>query len=674
MKKLIGLFLLFSLLSCNQQPAVKFELPSVISSGMVLQRNTNINLWGKAAPGKKVDVITSWGVKKSAKADKTGKWMVSIPAGDAGGPFEVAFRTKDTSMVIDDVLIGEVWICSGQSNMEMPVSGWPPKDTINNSAREIAKADYPMIRLFTVPKNTATQPLDSCGGTWKACSPETVADFSATAYFFGREIYQKLGVPIGLIHTSWGGTPAEAWTSEKYLTEFPSYKGIVDSFVYVQTEMDSLMVWMSRLKKTVIDYADKTFFGSLSFSDKSLLAADYDDSKWPLMPVPSLWESNELPDFDGIVVFRTTFEVPPSFIGKEATLHLGPIDDMDASYINGVEVGKILELGQWTTERNYSVPAGILREGENVLAVRVIDNTGGGGLYSSEDITLTIKAGKPVILNGEWQYMPVAEIIGNTIYFYDKVNSFNSRPAITITIGQNTPTTLYNAMINPLVPYTLRGAIWYQGETNVGRGFEYRSLFPAMIANWREAWGQGDFPFYYVQIAPWEFDDDIPSSAAELREAQLMTLSVPNTGMVVTTDIGNPVNIHPSNKQEVGRRLSLWALSKDYGFDSIVYSGPLYDTLSIEQGKIIVHFTHTDGGLVSDGKPLTYFEIAGEDQQYYPALAAIAGNTVVVSSDQVTDPVAVRFGWRATAEPNLFNGAGLPASPFRSDNWKRLSE
>ncbi len=674
MKKIFGPILLLLLISCNEQKSINFELPSVINSGMVLQRNTDINLWGKAAPGKKIEVTTSWGVRKKTRTDKEGEWNVTVKTGEAGGPCEIAFQTKDTSVILNDILIGEVWLCSGQSNMEMPLTGWPPLDTINKSAKEIASADYPMIRIFTVARNVSAEPLDNCKGTWVKCTPETVPGFSATAYFFGKDIYRKLNIPVGLIHSSWGGTPAEAWTSKKYLDEFPGYMNIVDSFIYAEREYDTLLAWVKKLRNVPIDNNNDDFYKSLDYSDSLLVSADYDDAGWPVMTIPSLWESSALPDFDGVVIFRTRFTVPASFAGSECVLHLGPIDDMDVTYINGREIGRKMVPGMWKADRDYSIPAGLLKAGENSVAVRVVDIMGGGGIYGSDPVALTCKSGKPFILDGEWHYMPVAEIIGSTMYFYDETNNWNSRPSVTFMIGSSTPTALYNAMINPLVPFTIRGAIWYQGEANVGRGFEYRKLFPDMIASWRNAWGEGNFPFYYVQIAPWEYGDDVPSPAAELREAQLMTLSVPNTGMVVTTDIGNPVNIHPSNKQEVGRRLALWALANDYGFDTITCCGPLYDTISRENGKIFVHFNCTDGGLTAHGGPLTYFEVAGADQVFYPARAAIVGNTVEVSSDKVPEPEAVRFGWSATAEPNLFNKAGLPASPFRSDNWKRLSE
>jgi sialate O-acetylesterase len=559
--------------------------------------------------------------------------------------------------------------------MEMPLMGWPPADTINYSAREITAADYPMIRIFNVARNIATQPLDTCGGNWSVCSPETAADYSATAYFFGKELYRKLGVPVGLITSSWGGTPAQAWTSKEFVKNFPAYAGIVDSFPIAMEQHDSLLRWMDRLPNTPVDPNNRFSYTHMDYKEQVYAATDYNDSGWGQITVPALWESTQLPDFDGVVWFRKKFNLPAGLAGKEMMLHLGPIDDMDMAFINGQKIGANMETGNWKTDRLYTVPAGLLHSGENLLAVCVVDITGGGGLYGEDDITLSSKKGEPILLlRGKWKYLPIAEIMGNKIFFYDSENNFFTRPKSRFSIGPSSPTTLYNAMIYPLIPYTIKGAIWYQGEANVGRGYEYRELFPEMIASWRAAWQEGDFPFYYVQIAPWEYGDKIKSPAAEVREAQLMALRVPNTGMAVTMDIGNPVNIHPANKQDVGKRLALWALAKEYGYDSIVYSGPLFKSISIDGNKIIVSFDHTHGGLIARGGELTHFELAGEDQVYLPAKATIVDETVIVSAAGVPNPVAVRYGWSATAEPNLFNGAGLPASPFRSDNWKRLSE
>ncbi len=675
MRKLSSLLFSILLIACSKESTIRFELPSVISDGMVLQRDTEVVLWGKASPKQSVKIVTNWGIRKRVKTDENGKWQLKIKTGPAGGPYEVAFQTSDTSVIIKNVLLGEVWICSGQSNMEMPMAGWPPNDTIMHSAQEIAGADYPQIRLFTVPRKTAIEPLDNCIGSWSECSPESVAGFSATAYLFGKNIYQKLGVPVGLIHTSWGGTPAEAWTSKEFLNDFPAYKTITDSFQVAKVQYQQLMDWMKTLDKIILKSGDDSFYSKIDLKGQEFIAPGFDDSNWPVMSLPAFWEQNALPEFDGIVWFRKTFEIPASMSGKEMILHLGPIDDMDITYLNGGKIGDVLRPGFWKESRDYVIPADKVKAGKNTLAVCVIDNMGGGGLYGPEDITLTIKGTrKSMNLSGEWKYMPVAEIIGSELYYYSTEKPYTSRPVISIPVGQNTPSVLFNGMINPLVPYTIKGAIWYQGEANVGKGYEYRKLFPAMINSWRSAWDQGDFPFYYVQIAPWEYGDEPRSAAAEVREAQLMTLAVPHTGMAVVMDIGNPKNIHPCNKEDVGKRLSLWALAKDYGYDTITYSGPLYDTIRIDGNKVIVLFEHVDGGLVARGGDLTYFELAGEDQAYYPAEARIVDETVVVTSPKVPAPVAVRYGWSATAEPNLFNAAGLPASPFRSDNWKRLSE
>jgi sialate O-acetylesterase len=671
-----GLIILTILLvACTKQSSVTFELPSIIGDNMILQRNTEVNLWGKASPHQKVQITTTWGTKKVTKADRTGQWQVKIKTTDAGGPYEIGIQTPDTSITISNVLLGEVWICSGQSNMEMPLKGWPPNDTINNSAKEIEEANYPQIRLFTFPRNITLDPSDSCMGSWSECSTQTAGSFSATAYFFGKKLYNELHIPIGLVHSSWGGTPAEAWTSAECLEGLKEYANITDSLKEAESQHDSLMAWMRNLVTLSIDGNDPDYYSRIDLKATEMANPEINDASWPVMSLPSLWETSGLPDFDGIVWFRKEFELPAAIAGKDLVLHLGPVDDMDATYINGEKIGEILKPGFWKQVREYKIPAGKIKTGRNVIAVCVIDLTGDGGIYGPDKITLSdSKSQNTILLNGDWKFMPVAEIIDNGLYLFTKEKSFTDRPKVTIPIGSGTPTVLYNGMINPIVNYTIKGVIWYQGEANVGRGYEYRTLFSSMINCWRSAWKQGDFPFYYVQIAPWEYGDEPRSAAAELREAQLMTLQLPNTGMAVIMDIGNPVNIHPSDKEDVGKRLALWALAKNYGFDSLTYSGPIYKSMKVDNNKIVVTFGYTDGGLVARGGDLTWFEIAGADQVYYPANAQIVDQTVVVSSDKVPDPVAVRYGWSATAEPNLFNTAGLPASPFRTDNWKRLSE
>ncbi|MBN1952312.1 MAG: 9-O-acetylesterase [Bacteroidales bacterium] len=674
MKNIARILLILNLLSPINLFANKLALPPIFGSGMVLQRNSDVAIWGTATPGATVEIKTGWGEEIEATSDTNGKWMAKLKTADAGGPYVIKLTCGEEMLSLENILLGEVWLCSGQSNMEMPLEGWPPADTIMNSAKEIATANFPDIRLFTVLKNVSPMPLDSCHGEWTICDSKTVAGFSATAYFFGKELYEKLHVPIGLIHSSWGGTPAEAWIPGSHLQNIPAYKSVTDSIHHAESQYKDFLKWMNQLEHYYLLGTDPDYYVRLDKKEGVYAAEGLDDSDWKIMELPSLWEAVGLPAFDGVTWFRKTFTIPEDMAGKEMTLLLGPVDDMDISYINGTEVGQTLQSGKWKANREYTIPAGVLRAGENTVAVCAIDIVGGGGIYGTDPIAITDQNGFVLNLNGAWKYQPIAQIVGDNIYLFDEEHDFDDRPHMGMIFGAGSPTALYNAMINPIVPYGIRGAIWYQGESNVGRGFEYRTLFPTLIDAWRKVWNIGDFPFYFVQIAPWEYSEKEASPAAEVREAQFMSLSVPNTGMAVTMDIGNPANIHPANKEDVGQRLARWALNKDYHFEDVVYSGPLYKSFEIKGSKAIVSFDHTGGGLMMKGKALTHFEIAGSNQVYYPAEARISGNVIEVWNEKVSNPVAVRYGWSATAEPNLFNAEGLPASPFRTDDWKRLSE
>jgi sialate O-acetylesterase len=464
----------FSLLA-----SADIRLPAIFTDNMVLQQQASDPVWGWASPGEEISIKGSWNENApvKTKADVQGKWMAKIKTPQAGGPYTLTIQGSQT-IVLHNVMIGEVWVCSGQSNMSMPVSGWGEKMPILHSAEEIQEAKYPDIRLFTVKQDIAFEPQEDCKGSWSACTPETVASFSATAYFFGRDLYQKLKVPIGLIHSSWGGTVAEAWTSESALRKLGDFNAKLD-------KLDSMQQ-----------------------------------------------HPNEISD-------------------KE---HKNP----------------------------------------------------------------------------------------------------------------NQTTVLFNGMIAPLIPFGIRGAIWYQGESNVGRASQYARLFPALIHDWRTRWQEGDFPFYFVQIAPFPYGRNGRSSAA-LRDAQRRSLKVPNTGMAVTLDIGDTTNIHPANKQEVGRRLSIWALSKVYHEKGIAYSGPLYKGMKIKGDKVILSFNYADGGLITRGGKLTYFEIAGADGNFVPAEAIIDGKKVIVHAGGIAHPKKVRFAWSDNAEPHLFNQSGLPASTFSTE-------
>lgn len=625
------------------------KLPAIIGDNMVLQQNINAPIWGWANPGEAITVEAPW-LKSpiSTKADQDGKWMVKLKTPKTGGPYTITVKGYNEITLMKNVMVGEVWICSGQSNMAMGIG------VVNNSQQEIAAANYPNIRLFHVRHKISPEPVKTIDGKWYLCSPQAVASqgdwagFSAAGYFFGREIHKKINVPVGLIETSWGGTPAEAWTSKKTLLSDPDFEAIAKKIPPVlspQEQKESeqkLEQWAKTLKGPDVGLKEKW------------MMADLDQEGWGEMKLPQLWEDAGL-DIDGVVWFRKSFELPDSWQGEDLLIELGPIDDNEITWVNGTEVGKT---DGWDVNRRYEIPSSVIRPGKNVIAVRVFDGRGGGGIYgAAEQMKLYPADGSgddSISLAGRWLY---------------KVGRIYSL----LMPGQNPnkPTVLYNGMLAPLIPYGIRGVAWYQGESNAERAYQYRKLFPAMIKNWRDDWGQGDFPFYYVQIAPFKSWYK-PFECAELREAQLMSLSVANTGMVVTSDIGDVNDVHPKNKQEVGRRLALWALAKTYGHE-LVYSGPLYKSMQVEGDKIRIFFDYTGGGLMVKGPKLTHFTIAGSNQKFVDAEAVIDGNTVVVSSKKVKQPVAVRFGWSNTAEPNLFNKEGLPASIFRTDDWPSVT-
>jgi len=624
-------------------------VPKIFGNNMVLQRNKQIPVWGWADPNEKITVRFNRQVK-SVTADKNGNWRINLDKEMAGGPYQLSIKGKNT-VAFSNVLVGEVWICSGQSNMEMPIAGW---GKINNYEQEIAAANYPQIRHIKIPNTVNTKPQNDIEkGEWKICSPATAGDFTAAGYFFARELYDQLKIPIGLINTSWGGTHVETWTSREGFEGSEEFKNMIAQMPSLN--LDSL----AAIRKEAVMKKIETLQGSLPSQGQTAAwnSIDFDDSKWPQMQLPSLWEQRQLGDLDGVVWFRKTIDVPANDGGKEATLELAMIDDNDVTYLNGIKVG---ETNSYNQHRKYSVPAGILKAGKNVIAVRVEDTGGGGGIYGDkEGMKLTV--GDDITsLAGNWGF-DVEQIYGSAS-----------------SVGPNSyPTLLFNAMVNPLIPFAFEGVIWYQGESNAGRAYQYRKAFPLLITDWRKHWAAGDFPFYFVQLASFNSaggNSKIGSTWAELREAQTMTLSLPNTGMAVTTDIGNPTDIHPKNKQDVGKRLAAIALHNVYG-KNVVFSGPMYKSMKVQGSSIIINFANVGSGLMAKGGELRGFEIAGLAGQFFPATATIEGNQVVVHNDAVRYPVAVRFGWMDDAsEDNLFNKEGFPASPFRTDKWKGITE
>ncbi len=506
----LALVLSLVLLSIGCAKTAPVRLPGVFSDHMVVQRGTEVPVWGWTEPGARVTVQMG-SARAVTEATEGGRFQVCLPPQEAGGPRTLTVTSENTVWV-RDVLVGDVWICSGQSNMAWPVS------RAANAEKEIARATYPHLRLFTVKRTAAAKPEANCQGSWARCGPETVGGFSAVGYFFGRALRKHLDVPVGLVNTSWGGTPSEAWTSPKTVKRVDAFDPIV-----------------KRWNEQIAAYPEQK-------------------AKW--------------------------------------------------------ETTKADRLAKWKEAAAKAKAAG-------------------------------------------------------------KKPPRRPRPPRDPTLDPHRPSVLFNGMIAPLLPMRIRGAIWYQGESNAGRAYQYRTIFPAMIRDWRARWGQGDFPFLFVQLANFKKRQDQPgdSAWAELREAQAMALDLPNTAQAVIIDIGEAGNIHPKNKQDVGKRLALAARAVAYGED-VTCSGPMYKSMKVEDGKVRLAFDHTDGGLVAGGGgPLKGFAVAGKDKTWHWAHAEIDGDTVVVSCKDVADPLAVRYAWADNPECNLTNQAGLPASPFRTDTW-----
>ena len=667
MKK-VSVLLLFALLvfSCQKGPS-GLKLPSVLGDNMLLQQKTDASVWGKANPGQKITVTASWGSEKSIKAGKDGKWLVKLATPAAGGPFSIDVKASDTTITIKNVLTGEVWVCSGQSNMEMPVQGWPPADTIMNSANAIRTADLPEMRLFIVPRKVSGTPLDDCDGKWMVCNPETVRQFSATGFFFGRKLHEALKIPVGLLESTWGGTPSEAWTSGEALSNAGEFVKEMTAIKESLPLVDQYQAFLEKHKKVDVKPAGPDQYKNLGLDDEAAAGQSFDDSSWSIMKLPGLFES-VIGDIDGVVWFRKTINIPASMAGKDLMLSLGPIDDMDCTWVNGQQVGATEESGLWKTDRNYTIPAKLVKEGPVVIAVRVLDTGGGGGIWGAPgSMKLSLKNNSKAALDisGDWKCQVSAVLIDGKFYMFDMSKNEYSSVKKPVSIGPSSPASLYNGMISPIINYTIKGAIWYQGEANVGRADQYARIFPLMINNWRDEWQEKNFPFYFVQIAPYVYSGADSTESVLLREAQAKSLSTPATGMVVTLDIATPQNIHPPYKIPVGERLAALALNNDYGIKTPC-AGPLFKTMVADGNILKISFDNTGTGLASKEKTITEFEIASKDGRFVRADAKIVNNEVWVSSPAVKAPSKVRYCWRNAANGTLLNSDGLPAAEFSS--------
>ena len=637
--------------------AAEVRVAALIGDHMVVQQKKPVRLWGTAKAGESVEASLGAG-KGRTKADPSGHWALTLPGLSAGGPYTLTVHGANT-LAFTDVWVGEIWVASGQSNMEWPLSQ-------SKGAAEAVAEGCSGLHLFTVAKATALDPRADVEGSWQACASGTAPGFSAVAYHFGQELRRALGVPVGLIHSSWGGTPAEAWTPRRALVVEPSLKPMVDAF----DEALRNPALRAEAAGQIAAWEAKNFHQDTGNTGvtQGFASVDGAGAGWSNMDLPQYWESAGLL-IDGAVWFRRDVDVPAEWSGRDLVLSLGPLDDLDTSYWNGDPVGATgKETPQyWATPRRYTIPGRLVKAGRNVVAVRVFDHFGNGGFGGApaQMAVALASGGAPSLpLAGAWDYKVERSLEPATA-------DFSTRPEVLDADNPNSPTVLWNAMMVPLTPFPVAGGIWYQGESNASRAYQYRTLFPVMIRAWREAWDQPDLPFLFVQLANYNPLVASPGESdwAELREAQTMTLRLPNTGMAVILDIGEAGDIHPRNKKDVGSRLALVALQTVYG-KHVVASGPTFTSMARVGPALRVRFENLGGGLVTaDGATPKGFAIAGADRTWRWAEARIDGESVMLSSPEVPEPVAVRYGWADNPPNTLRNKAGLPAVPFRTDDW-----
>ena len=647
MKTFFKVLISVLLISVSTLLHAKVSLPEFFSSNMVLQRDIPIHIWGWAEKNETVTVDFN-GLTLKAKTDKSRRWDINFPAMKFGGPFTMTIRGDHNSIVFDDILLGDVWICSGQSNMEFGLEGdYTAED-------EIKASENKNIRLLRIPNNLQTREVDDIPETaWMECNPITSRSFSAVAYFFGKNLQKELNVPVGLIMAAWGGTVIETWTSwEASMNndEFAKYKGQTIEKAWGHTGEEINGIIRGLMSPNDIGMINKWYL------------PDSGNTGWKPMYAPKAWDG-ELKNDEGIVWFRKEIELPAGLEGKNGRLHLG-IGCLDRPFLNGVFVGLPPEINN-IDNLDFEVK---VKSGVNYLVVRFQNLGGPGGFWRNApgDFYLEIDSVN-YSLAGDWEYKPAL------------LKSQTGLKDWGVGIPNNFASLLYNGMIHPLVGFKIKGAIWYQGEGNAGQAFRYRTLMPNLIRDWRKQWGY-DFPFFWVQLASFHPEEAEPSESAwaELREAQNMTLSLPNTGQAVITDIGDVNDIHPKNKKEVGYRLAQSAFKVAYG-RNILGSGPVYESIKINGNNIILNFSNTGAGLSTrDKNKYGYvygFSIAGEDKKFVWAKAFIDGNKVVVFSEKIDRPIAVRYGWAINpTEINIVNSDGLLASPFRTDNWKLSTE
>lgn len=633
MKKIILAFLIT--ISLNAQ----IKLPKLISDGMILQRDTKVNIWGWASPNEKIELDFNHKTYKAITSQE-GKWTIQLPSQKAGGPYEMTLKASNT-IVLKNILFGDVWLCSGQSNMELPMDRLKDK-----YKEEIAKSFNPNIRQFLVPDEYyfEKERNDFSSGSWAEANPVNVLQFTGVGYFFALEIYEKYKIPIGLINSALGGSPAESWISEENIKKFPEY------------HQEYLKFKDGKLEKQIDENDRKVsseWYKLVNNTDvgvKNKWANSVDISDWKEMKIPGYWADGELGKTNGSVWFKKDFDLE-KVKENQAKLILGRIVDADSVFVNGHFVGTT---SYQYPPRIYSFNANVLKEGKNEITIRLINNSGRGGFVTDKPYELII-GDKPIDLKGNWKYKQGSKM----------------EPLPGQTFVRWKPVGLYNAMIAPLKEYPIKGVLWYQGEANTKKPLEYGALMQTLISNWRAQWKQEKLPFLLVQLPNFMEPKTEPAESnwAVLRQQQLNTLKVPNTGLAITIDLGEWNDIHPLDKYDVGKRLSLQAGKLVYGDKNVVASGPIFQSMKQDGNKLILSFSDIGTGLqIKNGNELKEFAIAGIDGKFVWAKAIIEKDKIVVWNDAVLNPVKIRYAWADNpVEANLYNKENLPASPFEAE-------
>ena len=657
--------------------SANIRLPHIFGDHMMLQQQSTCPIWGWASPGEKITIKGSWGSETVTETNSDGKWSARITTKKFGGPFTLTISGNNT-IVINDVLIGEVWLASGQSNMEIPLMGWQPQDTILGAHQAIQNANNPNIRFINVKQQAAFEPRDDIEGSWNAINQHTATFCSATAYFFAQKLNEETGIPIGIVNASWAGCNAESWVDIEYIKTMPEFKDKINEYMTSLPLQINLHNWIK--KHPVVQPGPDwlTEFSAMEFNDEECAKLSYDDSKWKEMRLPSYYDNQEnIGTYDGVVWFRRKVTIPDEWQGKKLILSLGPIDDMDAAFVNGEKVGETMQSGYWNQERKYTILPGLIRAGEMLIAVRMLDNGNGGGIYGRADLMKIYPEGEEnnpdqaVYLAGMWKYLPTCEYLDGVLYQYDhRKCEYNSRPQVDVTLSNKTLAANYYGMLAPIAPFRMAGVIWYQGESNIGFAEQYFKLVPTLVQCWRDSFKNQGMKFYYCQIAPYEFG--FGAASYEIREAQRRCMSVINgAGMVSLIDLGRKETMHPVRKKEVGERLALWPLNDLYG-KKCETSGPDFHSMVINKNKIELSFTHAESGLVAKGGRLSGFEIGDSRGNFLPADAEISGDKVIVQCPEIPKPKNVRYCWKNYVRTaSLYNGAGLPASSFSTE--KRIT-